>query len=480
MNYKILLLDDNKAFAVSLQGGLAPHGLEVICKTDLDNYLYFIRKNTPDLILLDVMWPTIDGTLVNRGKDVLKTITQKYSNIPVVMLTTTITNADIFNPEDYPGSAFPYGKDSFIQNPEKAFDYFARKLKDLFQPKDYSRERFNFIVGNTEAMWKVCDLINTASQYNYPVLITGENGTGKEKVAEAIHKIGRAGNPFKKVECTSLPSELIESELFGHVKGSFTGAIRDKVGLFQLADNGTIFLDEIGEISVDTQSKLLRALQDKTIRRVGDTNDISIRNVRVIAATNKNLTTLVNQNKFRIDLFYRLEQFHIDLPPLRDRMEDIEKLYQFAIEEYNCENNAFKSESIRKDVLQKLKEYDWPGNIRQLVNCIKIAAAKTHSSMIFVHDIENALKQDEECNLSQDRVRQMVEEVIQGHPSWKYIKDNYKGEIRRTILLRLIDQYEVQNSRPPKSKELAQILDIRHSNLRRILSDNAIKLKDMD
>src|SRR3989338_6867308 len=219
-------------------------------------------------------------------------------------------------------------------------------------------------------MLKIYDLIQRVCETKTNVLITGESGTGKELVAKAVHYNGPLKDkPFVTVNCGAIPENLIESELFGHKKGSFTGAIADKMGLFEVANGGTIFLDEIGEIPIQTQVKLLRVLQEKTFKRVGSTDDITV-NVRIIAATNKDLMQEVSQGRFREDLYYRLNVIHIQLPPLRERKEDVAILAQHFLEKYNKHLDK-DIKKISKEAMDALSGYDYPGNVRELENIIE-------------------------------------------------------------------------------------------------------------
>ncbi|MEN6465110.1 MAG: sigma 54-interacting transcriptional regulator [Syntrophaceae bacterium] len=232
--------------------------------------------------------------------------------------------------------------------------------------------RVNNIIGNSNKMAVVFQMISQVSQSNATVLIRGESGTGKELVAHAIHYASqRSRGPFIKVNCAALPANLIESELFGHEKGSFTGAIRQKIGKFELANKGTIFLDEIGSVGLDVQVKLLRVLQEKEFERVGGSHTIKS-DVRIIAATNKNLEEAVADGEFREDLYYRLNVFPIYLPPLRERKTDILMLADFFLEKYAAENHRHVR-SFSKTAIDMLMQYDWPGNVRELENCIERA-----------------------------------------------------------------------------------------------------------
>ncbi|MFB3926907.1 MAG: nif-specific transcriptional activator NifA [Syntrophales bacterium] len=262
-----------------------------------------------------------------------------------------------------------------------------QKLRDELAKK----YRITNIVGNSGKMREVFQMISQVSRSNATVLIRGESGTGKELVANAIHYASaRSRNPFVKVNCAAMPSTLIESELFGHEKGSFTGAIRQKIGKFELAHRGTIFLDEIGSIGLDVQAKLLRVLQEKEFERVGGTNTLKT-DVRIIVATNKNLEDAVGKSEFREDLYYRLNVFPIYIPPLRERRTDILLLADYFLEKYATENHK-DIRSFSKTTVDMLMQYHWPGNVRELENCIERAVLLCEENVIQTYHLPPSLQ----------------------------------------------------------------------------------------
>lgn len=258
-----------------------------------------------------------------------------------------------------------------------------RDISELMSLKKelMGRHQFHSIIGKSHKMQEVFALIEDVGESDATVLVLGESGTGKELIARAIHHQSRRSQfPFIKVNCSALAETLLESELFGHVKGAFTGAYRDKIGRFELAQQGSIFLDEIGDISPNIQLKLLRVLQEREVERVGDSKVINV-DVRIIAATNRNLRQLVDEGNFREDLFYRLNVIPVSIPPLRDRKEDIPLLLDHFISQFN-EQTGKNIAGITKEALNILMDYHWPGNIRQLENAIEHAFVKTHSRSI--------------------------------------------------------------------------------------------------
>jgi two-component system response regulator HydG len=298
-------------------------------------------------------------------------------------------------------------------------------------------------------MQRVYKLIEKVSQHNYPVLILGESGTGKELVAQSIHFAGtRSSRPFVPVDCSSFVPTLIESELFGHVKGAFTGANQTKRGLMEAAGNGTLFLDEIGDLPIDLQAKLLRALQEKEIRPVGSTDRISIF-VRVIAATNRDLEEAVRQGKFRQDLFFRLNVVQIKLPPLRERKGDIPLLVNSFLEKFSDTDAPVRT--ISEDAMTRLMAYDWPGNVRELENAIERAVALGTSSLLHVGDLPSNLQYGPSEKLPQNDVllpldeleRRAILRALRESGGDKLAAARLLG-IGKTTLYRKLKQYDTQ------------------------------------
>jgi transcriptional regulator with GAF, ATPase, and Fis domain len=279
--------------------------------------------------------------------------------------------------------------------------------------KDKTNEAFAGIVGQSSSVLMIFDLVRKVAMRDTSVLILGENGTGKEKIARSIHSLsGRKSGPFIIVNCASLPAELIESELFGHEKGAFTGAVEARIGKFELASGGTIFLDEIGEMPLNAQVKLLRALQQREIERVGGRSTIAV-DIRIIAATNRNLEKEVASGKFRMDLYYRLNVFPVTMPPLRERKEDIPLLVEYFLDQQSARTGTHMCYEITPDVLNQLLNYDWPGNVRELENFIERAVVLSSSPVI---DNLSLLTGERHCKTYDDKVRIMtIEENEREH-----------------------------------------------------------------
>jgi DNA-binding NtrC family response regulator len=367
----VLVVDDEEVMRDVLESLLSQDGYRVeLAKTGEEGLARF-GERTYDAVLLDVSMPGIGGLRT------LEEILKLDREAAVIMITAYATF-------DTAIAAWEIGAFRCIRKPfenavilRRVAEGIARRRGDeerrvLRRTLRESADRKQ-IVGNSIAMREVYDLIEQVAPARSTVLITGESGTGKELIAKAIHEAStRAGRPFVTVNSSNIPSELLESELFGHTRGAFTGAVAAKKGLFEVADGGSIFLDEIGDIPPETQVRLLRVIQEREFTPLGDTSPRRV-DVRIIAATNIDLKEAVRQGSFREDLYYRLAVVPIELPPLRDRVEDILPLAGHFIQKYNEENGRSVSEQLAPDVLALLEAYSWPGNVRELENTIERA-----------------------------------------------------------------------------------------------------------
>jgi DNA-binding NtrC family response regulator len=366
----ILIIDDEAAIRESLETLLEFEGYSVESAESAGEGLARLGERSFDLVLLDFALPD------RNGLEVLSEIRARDAQLAVIMITAygTLDNAV---------RAMQKGATNFIQKPwdnEKLLaDVRAsvsrrRVEEENEQLKRALKQRYSFehIVGKSEAMLKIFDLVSQVASSRSTVLIQGDSGTGKELIAKAIHANSpRKNHPFVPVNTGSMPADLLESTLFGHVKGAFTSAVASKKGLFEVADGGTIFLDEIGTMSLETQAKILRVLQDRKFMHLGGVHELQV-DVRVIAATNIDLQVLVREGKFREDLFYRLNVITIDLPPLRNRTEDIPLLVGHFLEQFSRENGKSVAH-ISPEALRPLMDYAWPGNVRELENVIERA-----------------------------------------------------------------------------------------------------------
>jgi len=375
----VLIIDDEAAIRESLETLLELEGYEVESAASGEEGVARIGDRPFDLVLLDLALPD------RNGIDLLAELRAHDPQLSVIMITAygTVENAV---------KAMQAGATNFVQKPwdnEKLLaDVRAavarhRAEEENIQLKRALKQRYNFenIVGKSEPMLKIFDLVAQVAPSRSTVLLQGESGTGKELIAKAIHlNSPRRDRPFVPVNTGSMPPDLLESTLFGHVKGAFTSAIASKKGLFEIADRGTLFLDEIGTMSMDTQSKILRVLQDRKFMHLGGVHEIQV-DVRIIAATNADLKQLVRDGKFREDLFYRLNVITVDLPPLRQRKEDIPVLVEFFLNKYSAENERPRRH-LTPEALRPLLTYSWPGNVRELENVVERAVVLSSGSEI--------------------------------------------------------------------------------------------------
>ena len=365
---KILVADDSKELRDALSKLLTKKGYEVETASNGMEAVEKVEKNFYDLLLTDVRMPKLDGMEVLK-----KTKSVSPETIVIVITAFGTVNSAV---EAMRRGAFDYALKPFSQKEielkvEKALDSRMSDVKNALL-KEQVDAKFDRIIGNCDEMREVYKLVEKVAPTNAPVLIIGETGTGKELVARKIHEESdRSKGPFVAVNCMALASGVLESELFGHEKGAFTGAVDRHRGKFEVADGGTLFLDEVGELTQGAQVTLLRFLQEKEFQRVGGTKDIRV-DVRVVAATNKDLTKSIKDGKFREDLFYRLNMVSMALPPLRDRSDDLYELVDHFIGIYNAE--LHKDLKASPELISALKGYDWPGNVRELENVIAQAA----------------------------------------------------------------------------------------------------------
>jgi two-component system response regulator PilR (NtrC family) len=347
-------------------------GFDAICAENGEAALEKLNKDSFDLVISDIKMPGISGI------ELLKKIKALNAEVPVIMITAYASANDAveamkLGAEDYITKPFNIDELSIIVE-RSIYRRSIERENIQLKSRLTEKEKFENIVGNNHKMLKIYDLIDTISQTDSTVLVSGESGTGKELIAKAIHnKSERAGNEFISINCGALPENLLESELFGHIKGAFTDAYKDKIGLLEVAHKGTVFLDEIGEMSQKMQVKLLRAIQERKIRMVGGNVEVEI-DVRIISATNKDLSYEMKKGEFRSDLFYRLNVISIRVPPLRERKDDIPLLLQYFLKIVNKRFNK-DIEGFEKEALDVFLNYSWPGNIRELENFVERAVA---------------------------------------------------------------------------------------------------------
>ena len=389
----LLIADDEKNIRSGLQMAFEDEGYQVITASDGNEAWEKLQKNIVDLVITDLRMPGMDGY------ELLKRISSSYPTLPVIVLTGhgTIETAvetmrdgaiDFFTkPVDIDKLALVVRKSITTSELKEQNRKLTEELQRLRREKGYSR-----IIGRSQKVSAMMQLIEQVADTRATVLITGESGTGKELVADALVALSsRSDKPFIKVHAAALSATLLEDELFGHEKGAFTGATAMKKGRFELADGGTIFLDEIGEIDASTQIKLLRVLQEREFERVGGEKPITV-DVRVICATNRNLEEEVKKGNFREDLFYRLNVVRIEVPPLRERKEDIDLLAASFLETFNKEDKR-KIEGFTPAASKALLSYSWPGNIRELKNAIESSVVLAKGKYIDKEDLPQMVRE---------------------------------------------------------------------------------------
>jgi two-component system response regulator AtoC len=374
---KILIVDDKENISKVLKAILEAENYIVDYANDVDEAIRKAKSLNADLIISDIRMPKMSGiefyeTMLKKNIKSKFIFMTAYGSIPMAV------------------KAMKLGASEFLTKPLD-YDELKIKIRNLIgqckiDEKDEIRKKYKRIIGESKAVYNLLETINMAADYSSTVLIQGESGSGKELVAKALHyQSQRRENKFVAVNCAALNHNIIESELFGHKKGSFTGAIKDKKGKFELADQGTIMLDEITEISLDTQSKLLRVLQEKKFERVGENISRDI-DVRVIATTNRDIKKMVRENEFRSDLFYRLNVIPINVPPLRERKSDTKILIDHFIKKIS-DREGVARKSISDKAVDLLKKYNWPGNIRELENLTERLIVTSKNKEITVQDL---------------------------------------------------------------------------------------------
>src|SRR5262245_62458871 len=384
---RILVIDDEVGIRDSLRMTLEYHGYEFVGAATGQEGLALVEREVPDLVLLDIKMPGMDGM------DVLTRLKSMNESLPIVMIsghgtTSTAVEAIKKGAIDFLDKPFD-STDRLLVTIESALDRV--RLRDENRSLKKAVEVRHQMVGESSALKHVMAAISRAAPTNATVLITGESGVGKELVARTIHRNSlRSRERFVHVNCAAIPEELIESELFGHEKGSFTGATEKQVGKFEQADRGTIFLDEIGDMSAKTQAKVLRVLQEGEVERLGSARTNKV-DVRVIAATNKNLEEEIEKGRFREDLYFRLAVIPIHVPPLRERPEDIPLLVRHYMDYFSRENNV-RQKRITQAALEALQRYRWKGNIRELRNTVERMIIMTGGDTIDVSDLPDLVR----------------------------------------------------------------------------------------
>ncbi len=453
MTNSILIIEDDNLIRESMSEVLSMDSYDVETATCAQEGFEKLQKKTYDMALVDMRLPD------SGGIDILKKVKDKYPVLEVVMMTgfgtvETAVEAMKMGARDY--LTKPINDDELRILIRRIFD--TRKLREenesLKQILAEKRSHFHNLIGEDSKMQKIYSLIQAISDTDTTVLLKGESGTGKGMVAQAIHYSDptRKKGPYVEVSCGAIPRELLESELFGHIKGAFTSAIRDRVGRFELADGGTILLDEIDALPPYLQVKLLRVLQQKEFERVGDTKTMHV-NVRIIAATNRNLEEAISRGTFREDLFYRLNVITIDVPPLRDRKSDIPALIQHFLKVFNDKTKR-NIKSISKPAMKMMLDHQWPGNVRELENFLERAVVLTHGEILEVAVFpDNFAKTMESANIGysstsalkevlRDPEKKIIVHALE-QAGWNRKKAAAILKINRTTLYNKMKQYHL-------------------------------------
>jgi two-component system response regulator HydG len=389
---KILIVEDDVAFCTMLKTFLQKKGYQVFTAFSGNEAIQRIKKDTFDVVLSDVRLPDSDGItllaeILKHNSDTQVIIMTGYAEIN--MAVSAIKKGAF----DYVSK--PFNPDAILQTIEKALykhgaisDKTGKEKEAKATPKALKKANNSFVRGISDASKKLNEYVALVAPTRMSVLVIGDSGTGKEYVASSIHKASkRANKPFVAVDCGAIPKEIASSEFFGHIKGSFTGAVNDKVGHFEAANRGTLFLDEIGNLSYELQVQLLRALQERKIKPVGSNKEIEV-DIRVIVATNEDLSHAVKEGDFREDLYHRLNEFSIKVPPLRDRIEDLMLFANHFLEESNIELEKHVV-GFTDEVLEAFKKYNWPGNLRELRNMVKRSVLLSQNDMITLDVLPN-------------------------------------------------------------------------------------------
>jgi two-component system response regulator PilR (NtrC family) len=449
MKPRILVVDDEESIREFLEIMLKKEGYEITLAEDGQKAKDLLTKKTFDMIISDLQMPHVTGI------ELLKHVKESYPDTVFMLITafgTTETAVEAMKMGAYDYLTKPFKIDEVRLNIQNALRSRNLEVENRTLKKELTKEySFQSMVGNSAAMHAIFDMVKRVSQTPTNVLITGESGTGKEVVAKAIHYNGPLKDrPFVTVNCGAIPENLMESEMFGHKKGSFTGAVADKSGLFEVADTGTLFLDEVGELPLTIQVKLLRAIQERVVRRVGATEDQKVE-VRIIAATNRNLEEMVAKGTFRQDLFYRLNVINIKTPSLRERRDDVPLLANHFLKKYNERLNK-NIGAISVEAMEILKKYDYPGNVRELENMIERTVALEGGATILPESLPPMV------NTTSGRKMASSNEIEMGDDGVDL--DKVMGQIEKELLIKAI------HSAGGVKKRAAKLLHISFRSMR--------------
>ena len=474
MKPKILCIEDEPDLLATLHKVLRHQGYEVRSAGNGEEGLASLALEVPDLVITDLMMPDIDGM------GILRHVTQAHPEVPVVLITafaTVETAINAIREGAYDYLPKPFSQDQLLVVVERALAHRRLAHENQRLRREIQRaEDSGGIVGASPATLELIRMVQRVAPTDLGVLITGESGTGKEVVARAVHTLSqRADNAFIPVDCAAIPASLMESELFGHEKGAFTGANATRDGLAGAANGGTFFLDEIGELESPVQVKLLRLLQEGEYRRVGGTAMLEA-DLRFVAATNRDLETAVSEGRFREDLFHRLNVVRLTLPPLRERTEDIELLFDHFLTRL-CAESGRRDLSVAPEVYAAFRHYPWPGNIRELVNCARYVAGLSDGPVVHLSDLPPALRAGVGADVGADSLaRGPATTGVSSGPAvridlpYKHAKRIWLEHFETVYISELLDTHEGNISRAARSA------GIDRKSIQRLMKRNAMSL----
>ncbi|OQW49209.1 MAG: hypothetical protein A4S09_03840 [Proteobacteria bacterium SG_bin7] len=418
---KIAVVDDDFEMGRLVKDILINEGYEAQAYSSVSEALVQFKKDLPDVVITDLKMKEIDGMMF------LKKLQADYSSVTTIMMTafgSIETAIEAMKAGAYHYIVKPFKNEEMVLLVERALERSVLTQENKILKRELKHSfSLESIIGKSPAILEVFDMVKRIASANATILITGESGSGKELIARAIHSLGpRRGKAFVPINCTAIPEQLLESELFGHIKGSFTGAVNDKKGLFEEANGGTIFLDEIGDLTPPLQGKLLRVLQDKQIRPVGD-GKLKQVDVRVIAATHRDLETMVRDGKFREDLYYRLKVIPVRVPALRERVEDIPLLVENFVKKFALQNNSIVS-GVSSEAMAMLLAHPWPGNVRELEGVIERAVILSRSKVIDAKDIFSG---------ALESAKSSIEKLFEGNPTLEKLEEHYIKRIMSQV-----------------------------------------------
>ncbi len=473
----ILCVDDELDLLDTLRRVLGREGYQVTLATSGGEALVALDRQRPDLVLTDLMMPGVDGV------QVLTRSVELYPEVPVVLITayaTVETAVDAIRKGAYDYLPKPFTHTQLLVVVERGLAQARLQLENRRLMQELTGEADNLgIVGQSAAMRRLIELVRRVAPTDLGVLITGESGTGKEVVARALHRVSnRRDQPFVPVDCGAIPHSLMESELFGHERGAFTGAASARAGLVEAARGGTFFLDEIGELDGGVQVKLLRLLQESEYRRVGG-NKLLAADIRVVAATNRDLEQAVREGSFREDLFHRLNVVRVDLPPLRARPDDIPILLDHFIERLRKQSrrDELRLAATTRDIIQA---YSWPGNVRELLNCCRYVVGLAEGPVVQVDDLPPFLRRDLPAHVRPAVVVEQAGVPAPGAPGvrhdlpYKQAKRLWLEYFEKHYILSLLDTHEGNISQAARSA------GIDRKSIQRLMKRNALRIGDLD